>query len=60
MIVICERCKGTGLVEQNYGSHNSDWRTKACVLCDGSGRLVQRISINHEPFRPGKDSVRLF
>lgn len=60
MIVICDRCKGAGQVEQNHGSHNSDWRTEICTTCEGSGRLVMEVSTNYEPFKPGEDSERLF
>ena len=60
MIVICGRCKGTGQLQYNHGSHNSDWRTETCNICECSGRLVQKLFLDSKPFKPGKDSVRIF
>ena len=60
MIVICSRCKGTGILTFDKGGHKSDEYDEECTDCEGSGRLKEETTTTYEPFKPGKETTRIF
>lgn len=59
-IVICERCRGTGILTYDVDSHNSEYVDKTCSDCEGSGRQEEEVDISLKPFKPGKETTRIF
>ena len=60
MIIICECCEGTGILTYDVGTHNSEYKNKACPDCNGSGRQENETNISLKPFKPGKETTRIF
>lgn len=59
-IVLCERCDGRGYVVKtwmtNYHRGEYDSEKVKCPACQGSGRLEQRTTVEHTPYKQ-PDSV---
>ena len=61
MIIICDYCEGTGYIQFDVGTHKSEYVTKICETCNGSGRLNKKVSVTFDPFIPDKNiSTRKF
>ena len=61
-IVICDECKGEGLIEcselTDYHNGNYDYWTKKCDRCKGSGRLLEVVDIMITAYKPKKVEKR--
>lgn len=42
-IDICGSCKGSGEIEENVGTHHSEYESKTCINCNGTGRLKIKV-----------------
>ncbi len=60
MIIICNKCKGTGILVHDVGSHKSEYEYTDCDDCNGSGRIIEKTSITTEPYVVGSDNTRVF
>lgn len=61
-IVICDHCKGKGVVDcselVNYHRGEYDTWTEECWQCEGSGRKEETITTVHAPFKPTPPRAR--
>ncbi len=57
MIIICDKCKGTGHLCWDEGTHKSEYKYGECHECKGSGRIVQEITETEEPFVPDENDA---
>ena len=60
MIIICDRCKGTGILTYDVRSHYSEYKDETCSDCNGSGRQEKEVNISFKPFKPGEETTRIF
>lgn len=57
MIIICTRCKGTGHVYFDVGTHNSEYEYEICGKCKGSGRMIEEVNTTYKVFIQNIDDV---
>lgn len=59
-IVICESCRGTGLIQRREleDYHRNEYRTwtEPCPICEGHGRVLEKTGIGY--FRLTPESLR--
>ena len=61
VLIICDKCKGTGFLEWDVGTHKSELKYGECNKCKGSGRLEKIVSIKTGPFdKNKKEYTRIF
>lgn len=57
-IILCFACegKGYGISEELVDYHKNiyDRSKKTCHMCNGTGRLVKKTVITHEPYDPNQ------
>lgn len=68
-IIICDSCKGSGKHEHSectdYHNNDHDYWDEPCSRCNGTGRLVQQITIRKLTkeelnLRPKPSNYKLF
>jgi DnaJ-class molecular chaperone len=58
-VILCSKCEGAGyircseLTDYHKGEYD-DWIEK-CFTCEGSGRMVEIVTVKLEPYIPARD-----
>jgi DnaJ-class molecular chaperone len=54
-VEICAHCSGNGEIKQEHCTdyHKSEWSTtwSVCDMCEGSGRIVVKMTVEKRPFK---------
>ncbi len=54
---ICKLCKGTGEIEIDISTHNSNYKIEKCTSCNGTGKVLKGSYSYQIPFNVDKTLV---
>lgn len=63
-IILCTTCKGDGFLEKSdlIDYHKRDYKitVKFCSSCNGSGRIIEEVTVIRSPFVSNKKEEEYF